>query len=45
MNLVKFPGLGLELNISRIAFRIGGLVVYKYAICIVLRDCCWTNFG
>ena len=38
MNLVKFPGLGLEFNISRVAFQIGQIQIYKYAICIVLRN-------
>ena len=36
MNVVKFPGLGLEFNISKIAFKVGNINVYKYAICIVL---------
>ena len=27
-NLVQFPGLGLEFNINRVAFTIGGLDVY-----------------
>ncbi len=38
MNIVKFPGLGLEFNISKIAFKIGNIVVYKYAVAIVLRN-------
>lgn len=38
MNLVTFPGLGLEFHISRVAFYVGSIVVYKYAVCIVLRD-------
>lgn len=38
MNLIKFPGLSLEFNISRIAFYIGNIVVYKYAVAIVLRS-------
>lgn len=45
MNLVKFPGLGLEFKISKIAFNIGNIVVYKYAICIVLRNYYCNNFG
>ena len=36
MNLVKFPGLGLEFNISQIAFKIGSVSIYKYAILIAL---------
>lgn len=38
MSVVKFPGLGLEFYISRIAFNIGNIVVYKYSICIILRN-------
>ena len=45
MNFVKFPGFNLEFNISRIAFHIGNIVIYKYAICIVLRNYCGTNFS
>ena len=33
-NLVQFPGLGLEFNINRVAFSIGGLDVYWYGILI-----------
>lgn len=36
MNLVKFPGLNLEFEFSKIAFSIFGVSVYKYAVCIVL---------
>ena len=36
MNIVKFPGLGLELNVPRIAFQLFGINIYFYAICIVL---------
>jgi len=36
MNVISFPGLGLEFNVSKIAFQIGEIVVYKYALCIVL---------
>jgi len=36
MSVVKFPGLGLEFNISRYAFKIGNIFIYKYAVCIVL---------
>jgi len=32
MNLVKFPGFGLEFNISKIAFNINNIYVYKYAV-------------
>lgn len=35
MNTVTFPGLNLEFNISRIAFKIFGVEVYWYAILIV----------
>lgn len=33
-NLVQFPGLGLEFNIDRVAFSIGGLDVYWYGVLI-----------
>ena len=36
MNVVNFPGLGLEFEISKIAFNIAGIDIYNYAICIVL---------
>lgn len=36
MDLVRFPGLGLELNISKYAIQIGNISIYKYAVCIVL---------
>lgn len=35
MNLVTFPGLNLEFNVSRIAISFGNLKIYWYAICIV----------
>ena len=43
MNLVKFPGIGLEFHISKIAFQIRNFVIYKYAVCVVLRDYTWCN--
>lgn len=36
MNTVTFPGLKLEFNISRIAFKIYGIEIYWYAILIVI---------
>jgi hypothetical protein len=39
MDLVTFPGLGLKFNISKIAIQIGNIVIYKYAVIIVLRNC------
>ena len=36
MNIVGFPGLGLEFEISRIAFSLGKVDIYNYAICIVV---------
>lgn len=36
MNVVKFPGLNLILNVPRYAFEIAGMKVFNYAICIVL---------
>ena len=38
MNVIKFPGFGLEFKISNIAFTFGNIVIYKYAVCIVLRN-------
>ncbi len=35
MNLVSFPGLGLNFEFSKIAFTVFGIAVYKYAVCIV----------
>lgn len=36
MNIVRFPGLNLKFEFSKIAFEVFGLSVYKYAVCIVL---------
>lgn len=36
MNFVKFPGLNLEFEFSKIAFSIFRIDIYKYAVCIVL---------
>lgn len=35
MNLIKFPGLNLEFNISKVAFEVFGIKIYWYAILIV----------
>ena len=35
MNLIKFPGLGLEFNISKVAISIFGINIAWYAILIV----------
>ena len=35
MNTIKFPGLNLELQISKIAFSIGKIEIYWYAILMV----------
>lgn len=35
MNIVKFPGLNLEFEFSKIAFSFLGIDVYNYAVCIV----------
>lgn len=32
---VSFPGLGLEFDINRVAFSIGSIEIYWYALCIV----------
>lgn len=39
MNTIIFPGLNLEFNISKIAFRIFGIEIYWYAILIVIAMC------
>lgn len=36
MNTITFPGLNLEFNISKVAFKIFGIEVYWYAILIVI---------
>lgn len=36
MNLVKFPGLNINLKVPQIAFSVFGIEVYMYAICIVI---------
>lgn len=36
MNVVTFPGLNLSLEVSKVAFTIFGISIYKYAVCIVL---------
>lgn len=36
MNTVTFPGLGLNFEVSKIAFQIAGIDIYSYAVCIVL---------
>ena len=38
-NLVQFPGLGLQFEISRIAFRIGNINIYWYGVCIAVGLC------
>ena len=35
MNRITFPGLNLEFNISRVAFKIFGMEIYWYAVLIV----------
>ena len=36
MNIVTFPGLNLSFQISRIAFQIGSIKIYWYALLIAL---------
>ncbi len=36
VNNVQFPGLGIELEVNRVAFEIGGLQLYWYGILIAL---------
>lgn len=35
MNIIKFPELNLELNISKVAFKLFGIEIYWYAVLIV----------
>ena len=39
MDVIKFPELNLEFNISKVAFRIFGIEIYWYAILIVSAMC------
>lgn len=39
MNLITFPGLNLEFNVSKVAFKIFGIEIYWYAILIVTAMC------
>ena len=36
MDIIKFPGLRIEFNISRVAFEFLEISIYFYAVCIVL---------
>lgn len=36
MSVITFPGLNLKFEVSKIAFSIFGISIYKYAVCIVL---------
>ena len=38
-NLVQFPGLGLQFEINRVAFSIGGVNIYWYGVCIAVGLC------
>ena len=38
-NLVQFPGLGLQFEINRVAFSIGGINIYWYGVCIAVGLC------
>lgn len=44
MSLIRFPGLGLEFNISRYFINVGNIVIYNYAVCIVLGIIARDNF-
>ena len=39
INIVKFPGLGLEFKIDRVAFSFFGIPVYWYGIIISAGFC------
>ena len=36
MNVIKFPGLNLIVNVPQFAFEVVGIKIYNYALCIVL---------
>lgn len=36
VNHVSFPGLGLEMDINRVAFTVFGIPIYWYGVCIAL---------
>ena len=36
MNIVKFPGLNVNIKFSKIAFKLFGILIYKYAVCIIV---------
>ena len=36
MNIIRFEGLGISLNINNVALKFGNIKIYWYAICIVL---------
>ena len=38
-NLVQFPGLGLQFEINRVAFSVGGISIYWYGVCIAVGLC------
>ena len=44
-NLVTFPGLGLSFEVSRVAFRIGGMNIYWYGVLIALGIVLAILFG
>jgi len=44
MNKITFPNLGLEFNISPIAFKIGDKPIYWYGIIIISRNHASTYF-
>lgn len=35
MDIIKFPGLGLDFEVSKVAFSLFGINIYNYAFCIV----------
>ena len=35
MNVIKFPGLNLIVNVPQFAFEVVGIKIYNYALCIV----------
>ena len=44
-NLVTFPSLGLSFELDRVAFRIGGMNIYWYGVCIAVGLCLALAFA
>ena len=42
INVVTFPGLGLEFTLDRVAFHLFGRPIFWYGI-IIAPGCCWQS--